>query len=98
MLEQGGKIHNAIDCCKFLQGKFGNKSDPSFHILELTQQSLDEAREEARWKDPQLKDQTNGMSLSLNQMLRNLKQHRIFVSVKHAWMTMEVVSCFQCIS
>jgi len=51
MLEQGGKIHNAIDCCKFLQGKFGNKSDPSFHILELTHQSLDEAREEARWKD-----------------------------------------------
>lgn len=46
-----GKINNANDCCKFLQSKFGSKSDPSFHIYEMKQQSLDEAREESQWKD-----------------------------------------------
>ena len=52
----GDKVHHTKDFCDFLDGKFvSNKSDPSFHILEYTLQSLEEAGEEAgeeaRWKE-----------------------------------------------
>ena len=46
----GGKIFNATDCTNFLQDKFKEKSNPSFVNKEITQETLESEREDARLK------------------------------------------------